>query len=108
HGVYAVTVTVADGTLTASQSFTWTVTKVERAPVITAIPNQTSPESAVIGLAVVASDPDGDPVTFSATGLPAALTIDATTGLISGTLTASGAGVYNVTVTASDGTLTAS
>src|SRR6202040_97471 len=105
HGVYSVTVTVSDGTLTTSQPFPWTVTKVERAPVITAIANQTSPESAVIALAVVASDPDGDPVTYSATGLPAALTINAATGLISGTLTASGAGAYNVTVTASDGTL---
>ena len=105
-GVYTVTVTASDGTLTTNQPFTWTVTKVERAPVITAIPNQTSPESAVIALQVVASDPDGDPVTFSATGLPQALTINAATGLISGTLTASGAGVYTVTVTASDGTLT--
>jgi len=83
-----VTVSASDGTLTTNQPFTWTVTKVERAPVITAIPNQTSPESAVIALQVVASDPDGDPVTFSATGLPAPLTINAATGLISGTLTA--------------------
>src|SRR6202040_3929912 len=107
HGVYAVTVTVSDGTLTASQPFPWTVTKVERAPVITAIANQTSPESAVIALTVSASDPDGDPVTFSATGFPPALTIDPTTGVISGTLSATSVGVYSVTVTASDGPLTA-
>src|SRR6202011_3637645 len=107
-GVYPVAVTVSDGTLTTSQLFTWTVTKVERAPVITAIPPQTSPESAVIALQVGARDPAGEPVPFSATGLPAPLTINAATGLISGTLTASGAGVYTVAVTVSDGTLTTS
>src|SRR6202030_1204561 len=106
HGVYPVVVTVSDGTLTTTQPFTWTVTKVERAPVITTIANQTSAESAVIALAVIASDPDGDPVPFSATGLPQALTINAATGLISGTLTASSHGVYPVVVSASDGTLT--
>jgi hypothetical protein len=42
-----------------------------------------------------------DPVTFSATGLPAGLTLDAATGIISGTVTA--AGTYSVTTTVSNG-----
>ena len=49
---------------------------------------------------------DGDAVTYSAAGLPAGLSIDATSGLISGTVTA--AGSYDVTATVSDGSLTAS
>ena len=102
------TVTASDGTLSASQSFTWTVTNVNRAPVVTAIADQTSAENAAISLAVVASDPDGDAVTYSATGLPPALTIHPTTGVISGTLSYTSAGTHAVTVTASDGTLSAS
>jgi hypothetical protein len=49
----------------------------------------------------VATDADGDTLTYSATGLPVGLSIDRDSGLISGTLDA--AGSYSVTVTASDG-----
>jgi len=36
------------------------------------IPNQTALETTAITLPVIASDPDGDQVSFSATGLPPA------------------------------------
>lgn len=52
-----------------------------------------------------AIDPDGDPLTFTATGLPPATSIHPTTGALSGSL--SPAGTYNVTVTVSDGNLSA-
>ena len=45
----------------------------------------------------------GPTLTYTATGLPGGLTIDAKTGLISGTLSTT-TGTSNVTVTASDGT----
>ena len=105
-GTYTVTATASDGTLTNSQTFTWTVTNVNRAPVLTPPPNQTSAENATIALAVAASDPDGDPLTYSATGLPATLSVNAGTGLITGTLTYTSAGTYTVTATVSDGALT--
>src|SRR5439155_2790583 len=104
-GTYSVTATVSDGTLTASQTFTWTVTNVNRAPTLTAPANQTSAETATVSLQLVASDPDGTALTYSATGLPPALTISAATGLISGTLPAASAGTYSVTATVSDGLL---
>ena len=47
-----------------------------------------------------AADPDGDSLTFSATGLPTGLSINAASGLISGTVTATG--TFNPTVRATD------
>ena len=55
---------------------------------------------AITALQIVASDGNGDALTFSATGLPAGLTISAS-GLVTGTPTAAGAN--SVTVTANDG-----
>ena len=107
-GTYSVTATASDGSLASSQTFTWTVTNVNRAPTLTAPPNQTSAENATVSLQLVASDPDGDALTYSATGLPPALTVNATTGLISGTLSFTSAGTYSVTATASDGSLSKS
>ena len=46
-------------------------------------------------------DPNGDVLGYGASGLPPGLSIDGTTGLISGTPTATGS--YNVVVAASDG-----
>ena len=66
---------------------------------------QASAEGETVGLTLVASDPDGDSLTFGATGLPAGLSLDASTGEIGGTLgyTVSGGSPYSVTVTVSDG-----
>ncbi|PON10718.1 hypothetical protein C2W62_48605 [Candidatus Entotheonella serta] len=50
------------------------------------------------------SDADGDALTFSATGLPAELSIDSATGEINGTLASDSADTYSVTATVSDGT----
>jgi hypothetical protein len=77
-----------------------------RAPTLVQPASQTAAEHASVSLQLVASDPDLNPLTFSATGLPASLTINATTGLISGTLTYTSAGSYTVTATVSDGALT--
>jgi Putative Ig domain len=107
-GVYSVTVTASDGSLSDSASFTWTVLNTNRPPVVTNPGNQTNTEGDVVSLSVTATDPDGDPLSYSASGLPPNLTINSTTGLISGTLAAGSAGSYPVTVTASDGSLSGS
>jgi hypothetical protein len=63
-----------------------------------------------VSLQVSASDPDGNPLFYLASGLPAGLSLDPSSGLISGTL-ASGAASstpYSVTATASDGVASAS
>jgi hypothetical protein len=107
-GTFSVTATVSDGTLSNSKTFTWTVTAGNRAPVLTQPANQTSTVNATVSLQLAGSDPDGNPLTYSAAGLPATLNVNPSTGLISGALSATSAGTYSVTATVSDGALTSS
>ncbi|WP_052459929.1 endo-alpha-N-acetylgalactosaminidase family protein [Tessaracoccus massiliensis] len=69
-------------------------------PEITAIGAQTGTVGEEFSLQVEATDDVSEALTYSATGLPAGLSIDENTGLISGTPTA--AGTSNVTVTVTD------
>jgi subtilase family serine protease len=65
--------------------------------------NQTSTVGTAVSLQITATDSaSGQTLTYSATGLPAGLSINSSTGLISGTLTT--AGSNSVTVTAKDTT----
>jgi hypothetical protein len=65
--------------------------------------NQSATVGTATSLQIHATDSaSGQTLTYSATGLPAGLSINASSGLISGTPTA--AGTSNVTVTARDGT----
>ena len=73
-------------------------------PVLTNPGNQTSTQGTAVSLPLTASDPNGDPLTFSVTGLPASLNLNNATRLVAGTLSVT-AGVYPVTVTVSNGTL---
>ena len=66
---------------------------------------QTNLEGDSVSLQILAEDPDDDTLVYSAVGLPTDLNIAADTGLISGTLGLEQAGIYTVTVTASDGDL---
>ncbi|GAA0343108.1 putative Ig domain-containing protein [Actinoallomurus spadix] len=70
---------------------------------VTSPGNQTSTVGTAVSLQIHATDSaSGQTLTYSATGLPAGLSINSATGLISGTPTA--AGTSNVTVTAKDST----
>ena len=81
-------------------------TEGNQAPTLISPGNQTSAAGASVSLSLQGSDPEGVPVTFSATGLPPGLTLTPGTGAIGGTPTT--AGTYTVTVTVSDGALTTS
>ncbi|MGC6457761.1 MAG: FG-GAP-like repeat-containing protein [Akkermansiaceae bacterium] len=70
-------------------------------PVVTNPGNQISEGSAVVNLAISANDQTNDDLVFSATNLPTGLTINSSTGVISGTTT--NGGVFPVTVAVSDG-----
>ncbi|MEM7028864.1 MAG: putative Ig domain-containing protein [Chloroflexota bacterium] len=80
----------------------------DNTPWITPPGDQTNFEEDTVNLAITAGDPNGDTLTFSATGLPAGLSINSNTGIIAGTLPINSATVNNVTVTVSDGTSSAS
>ena len=68
--------------------------------------DRTDAEGDVISLDAGATDPDGDPLTYAASGLPGGPQIKPTTGLITGTLanTAPAGSPYSVSVTVRDGT----
>ncbi len=70
-------------------------------PVLTNPGNQTNDEGDNVSLQIVATDTDGDVLSYSATGLPTGLSISSSSGLIVGTPTA--AGNYNVALTVADG-----
>jgi hypothetical protein len=68
--------------------------------------DRTSTVGQAVTLQLVGSDPESQPLTYSATGLPPGVNLMASTGFISGTGTT--AGSHSVTVTATDNVLTAS
>ena len=104
-GSHAATVSVSDGSLSASTSFTWTITNTNRAPVVSSPGNQSDAEGDTVSLQVVGSDPDGDALTWNGSGLPTGLSLDTASGLISGTLGFDAAGSHTATVSVSDGSL---
>jgi Ca2+-binding RTX toxin-like protein len=117
NGALNFTVTASDGSLAASDTFTLNVTPVNDAPIVAnALADQTSAEDTAVSFVLPAnsfSDVDGDTLVLSAkmadgTALPTWLTFDATTRTFSGTPPLNFNGALNVTVTASDGSLTAS
>lgn len=64
---------------------------------------QTVDENRSLSFGVEATDPDGDAITYSASGLPAGASFDAATRQLTWTPTYTQAGEYTVTFTASDG-----
>jgi hypothetical protein len=102
---YQVTVTANDGTNSDSTSFAWTINAVGLA----SIADQNNLIGDTVSLATSGQDATGR-LGYSATGLPNGLTIDPVSGLISGTVAAGATwqGWYNVVVTATDGTNSAS
>lgn len=73
-------------------------TALYNAPLLAAIGNQTVTEGQLLQFTISATDPDGDTLTYSATGLPAGATFDPVTRTFSWTPTLAQVGSYpNIT-----------
>jgi hypothetical protein len=112
NGSLDVTVTASDGSLTANDTFTLTVTPVNDTPVLAvALADQSFAEDTAVSFTVPANaftDVDNASLTYSATGMPAWLSFDPATRSFSGIPPLNFNGFVDVTVTASDGSLSAS
>jgi prepilin-type N-terminal cleavage/methylation domain-containing protein len=91
---YTFTLVVTDGTtsLSTSMSITWLITNV--ANITSPNSNQLSSVNVATSLTPASANYTGTSPTWSATGLPTGITIDPTTGIMSGTPTA--VGTYTV------------
>ena len=74
-----------------------------RFPTLTNPGNRTATAGQPTSLQLSGSDPDGQPITYAASGLPPGLFVQVATGFISGTPSA--AGTYQVTASVDDGVL---
>jgi Glycosyl hydrolase family 48/Cellulose binding domain/Putative Ig domain len=106
-GSSSVTVTVTDGTgAKGTASFTWTVSSASTGNTVTVTNpgSQTGTVGTAASLQIKATDSaTGQTLTYTATGLPAGLSISSSTGLISGTPTTAGTSSVTVTVTDTTG-----
>jgi hypothetical protein len=98
-----IAITVSDGTATTSlAAFTITVTApANRAPTVSGSPSTTATVNQAYSFTPTGSDPDGDTLTWSATNLPSWLTINASTGALTGTPSVAGTAA-NIVISASD------
>jgi putative Ig domain-containing protein len=103
-GPYTATFGVSDGHGgTDSKTINITVTNTNRPPVLNPIGNRTVEAGSTLAFTVSATDPDGDSVTYSVTGLPSGATFNTSTGAFSWTPASPQIGFYNLTFGASDG-----
>ncbi|MGQ0384109.1 MAG: putative Ig domain-containing protein [Gammaproteobacteria bacterium] len=108
-------ISVRDAThVTAGNTFSITVNSqgtpppANRPPVISGAPPLSVTEGQAYSFTPTASDPDGNPLSFSITGMPAWATFSSTNGRLSGTPGSGSAGSYaNIRITVSDGSLSA-
>ncbi len=105
-GDHPVTLTVNDGTVDVNQGFTISVeeaVQVNNAPIITSTPVNSAVQDTEYQYTLIATDADGDNVTLTAPVLPAWLSFDGATGILSGTPLAEHVGEHAVGLAASDG-----
>lgn len=72
-------------------------------PPVLQVTNRSSAIGAVVNESIIATDADGDALTYSATGLPEGLAIAPSTGRVTGTVAEQPLGAKTVTVTVTDG-----
>jgi len=69
-GVHILNVTVSDGSLKTSHSWNINVLDTNRAPIFSTIGSKNVNEDSLLEFTILANDPDGDSVSYMASGLP--------------------------------------
>jgi hypothetical protein len=100
-----IVISVTDGQASASlPAFSISVIFVNGTPTISGTPPSQVTANNAYSFIPTASDPDGDNLTFSVSGLPGWASFNTSTGRISGTPTDANVGTYsNISITVSDG-----
>lgn len=97
---------VSDGLLTGSATVNVTLINVappNRPPILNPIGNKTVALGSTLSFTVTGSDPDGDPLIFSAAPLPANASLNSQTGSFSFTPDSSQVGSFSLTFSVTDG-----
>jgi len=100
-GSYQITFIASDGNSQDSETITITVNNVNRAPVLGPITDQSVDENALLSFSVNATDPDGQALTYSVSGLPTGAVFASQT--FTWTPSYDQAGTHSVTFIADDG-----
>ncbi len=108
YGQSQIIYTLSDGTDTSEATVTFDVTPVDDVTVLSSVPpNLSLQDGEIVNLPMAGyfDDPDDDPLLYVATGLPAGLSINSATGVISGVVdsSASQIGTYSIVLSADDG-----
>ncbi|MDD4954221.1 MAG: putative Ig domain-containing protein, partial [Candidatus Omnitrophica bacterium] len=94
---------VSDGALTTDETITITVTNVNRAPEFSGLGDKTVAAGGSLTFTISATDPDGDTLAYTASGLPTGANFNANTQTFSWSPTLSQRGDYPVTFSVTDG-----
>ena len=78
-GRHTVTFIASDGQAEAAQTVCIVATNTNRPPVWTPAPDVSAPQDALVSFTLSASDPDGDPLSYSCANLPAGASLEAGT-----------------------------
>jgi len=106
-GNHDITLTVSDGTAEITQTFTIAVTLVDAvntAPVINSAAIETIEVGSAYSYTLAATDADADSLAMSATTIPAWLSFDDSTGILSGTPAESDIGEHAIILSVTDDT----
>lgn len=104
-GFHNVTLRITDGTEEADQVFQIEVVDVNDAPEFTSTPPLMVDQDANYSYTVLATDADGDPVSYSAPQIPGWLTFNASTRILSGRPGNQDVGVHDIILRVTDGQL---
>ncbi|MBM4381538.1 MAG: tandem-95 repeat protein, partial [Deltaproteobacteria bacterium] len=102
-GTYTFACSASDGSLTTQASFSVTVLQVNQPPAWPQAPPPLLREGTAASVPLAATDPDGDTLSYSATGLPPGAAYDGQSGLLTWTPGYTQAGTWPITLAASDG-----